>query len=72
MVQKCAVTLALPSTVVFNQITKVAQFPRKWEIEYQLTLPIVFPPESEDELRNFAWWYITFIDQGQCGVKGFQ
>ena len=54
VVQKCAATLAIPATVVFNQITKVAQFPRKWKIEHQLALPKVFPPESEDELRNIA------------------
>ena len=54
VVQKCAPTLAIPVAMIYNKITQCAEYPESWKIEHQIALPKVFPPETEDELRNIA------------------
>jgi hypothetical protein len=54
LVQYCAAALAVPVTMIFNQITKSAHYPTQWKIEHQIALPKIFPPENEDDLRNIA------------------
>ena len=54
LVQQCADILAIPASLIFNQITQTAVFPDAWKIEYQIPIPKVFPPECEDDLRNIA------------------
>ena len=54
VVQRCAAVLSVPITTVFNQITRFAQFPKRWKIEHQIAIPKVYPPENEDDLRNIA------------------
>ena len=70
--------------MIFNKITKFAEYPKQWTIEHQIALAKVFPPETEDELRNISktpflsrvyesfvgGWLMPFIlDPGQCGLK---
>ena len=54
IVQKCARTLAIPVAMIYNKITECAEYPKLWKIEHQMALPKVYPPETEDELRNIA------------------
>ena len=54
LVQNCAATLAPPVSTIYNKISKSALFPPQWKIEYQIAIPKVSPPESEDDLRNIA------------------
>ena len=46
--------LALPATLIFNEITSSKIFPPQWKIENQIPIPKVHPPESEDDLRNIS------------------
>ena len=43
-----------PSVAIFNKITDSAQYPSQWKAEHQIGLPKIYPPESEDDLRNLA------------------
>ena len=54
LVQQCASTLATPAAIIFNQITRCAEYPTRWKVEHQIALPKLFPPETEDQLRNIA------------------
>ena len=54
IVQKCADLLAVPASIVFNEITRTSTYPSKWKIEHQIAIPKKFPPENEDDLRNIA------------------
>ena len=54
LVQHCASTLATPAAIIFNQITRCAEYPNRWKVEHQIALPKLFPPETEDQLRNIA------------------
>ena len=54
LVQHCANVLAIPASIIFNQITRTADFPAAWKIEHQIPIPKVVPPECEDDLRNIA------------------
>ena len=54
LVKKCAHILAHPVSIIFNQITVKAVYPKQWKIEHQIALPKSFPPETEDQLRNIA------------------
>ena len=40
--------------MIFNKITQSAIFPPQRKIKHQIILPMVFPPECEDDLRNIA------------------
>ena len=46
--------LATPVTNIYNRITATAEYPRQWVVEYQLAIPKVYPPLSEDDTRNIA------------------
>ena len=54
LVKEFTPELAVPITEIYNRITKVAEYPRQWVTEYQLAIPKVYPPSSEDETRNIA------------------
>ena len=46
--------LAPPASFIFNKITHSRLFPYLWKVENQIPIPKVYPPESEDDLRNIA------------------
>ena len=46
--------LSKPITRIYNSITHTAEYPRQWVAEYQLAIPKVKMPLSEDETRNLA------------------
>ena len=54
LVRLYAPLLANPIATIFNAITKTAQFPTTWKVEYQIAIPKLYPPENEDDLRNLA------------------
>ena len=54
LVQSCPDILAVPATIIFNHISKTAQYPDKWKIEQQIAIPKVSQPQCEDDLRNIA------------------
>ena len=54
LVKRCAAMIAEPITTIYNTITTRSSFPSQWKIEYQIAIPKVSQPESEDELRNIA------------------
>ena len=46
--------LAEPATLIYNTITQTGLYPRQLVVEYQLAIPKVSPPLSEDDTRNIA------------------
>ena len=54
LVQEFSVEIAKPASIIFNSILQNLQYPRQWVREYQIPIPKVHPPSSEDELRNIA------------------
>ena len=54
LVKEFTVELSVPITRIYNRITDTAEYPRQWVTEYQLAIPKVYPPLSEDETRNIA------------------
>ena len=54
LVRHCAAIIAEPVTTIYNAITATSSFPSQWKIEYQIAIPKVSQPESEDKLRNIA------------------
>ena len=54
IVQHFAAQLARPTAVIFNTITATAVYPNQWKTEHQLPVPKVYPPQSEDDLRNIS------------------
>jgi len=46
--------LVEPVTAIYNEITETSVYPKQWKKEYQIPLPKVEIPESEDDLRNIA------------------
>jgi hypothetical protein len=54
IVQEFSCELATPVTIIYNSILKTLEYPRQWVVEHQIPLPKVYPPSSEDELRNIA------------------
>ena len=54
LVKTCATTVAVPATMIFNQITQWAEYPTMWKTEYQVPLEKVLPPKTIDDLRNIA------------------
>ena len=49
-----ASNLSVPVSAIYNQISHSAVYPYQWKIEHQIPLPKVFPPASEEELRNIS------------------
>ena len=54
VVSNFAVELAHPVTLIFNSITKTAEYPKQWVVEYQTPIPKLYPPLCEDDLRNIS------------------
>ena len=54
IVQEFSCELSTPVTIIYNSILKTLQYPRQWVVEHQIPLPKVYPPATEDELRNIA------------------
>ena len=54
LVKEFTPELAKPISVIYNKITETAEYPRQWVTEYQLAIPKVYPPLSEDDTRNIA------------------
>ena len=54
IIQKCSADLSFPTTALFNMITTSSIYPEQWKTEFQIPIPKVYPPESEDDLRNIA------------------
>ena len=54
LVKEFTPELAVPITKIYNRITQTAEYPRQWVTEYQLAIPKVKAPLSEDETRNIA------------------
>ena len=46
--------LAYPVTHIYNSITQTAEYPPQWKVEQQIPIPKVFPPNTEDEIRNIS------------------
>ena len=46
--------LSKPVATIFNSITQTGEYPRQWVVEYQLAIPKVHPPKSEEDLRNIS------------------
>ena len=46
--------IAKPVSVFYNKITQSGVYPRQWVVEYQIAIPKVYPPMSEDDTRNIA------------------
>ena len=54
IVKEFSCELSLPLTIIYRNILTTFEYPRQWVVEYQIPLPKVNPPSSEDELRNIA------------------
>ena len=54
VVKQLSPELAKPVTCIYNKITQSGVYPRQWVVEYQLAIPKVTPPLSEDDTRNIA------------------
>ena len=54
LVKEFTVELATPITLIYNKITESAEYPNQWVVEYQLPIPKVHPPLTEDDTRNIA------------------
>ena len=54
LVKEFTPELAQPVACIYNRITQTAEYPRQWVVEYQLAIPKVYPPLSEDDTRNIA------------------
>ena len=46
--------LAIPLTEIYNCITRTAEWPTSWKIEYVTVIPKVPKPESFGQLRNIS------------------
>ena len=53
-IELLAPELAEPVTIIYNKISSSFQYPRQWVKESQFTIPKVFPPSSEDDLRPIS------------------
>ena len=54
LVKEFTPELTVPITRIYNRITKTGEYPRQWVTEYQLAIPKVHPPLTEDDTRNIA------------------
>ena len=54
VIKKWAANLAVPVSSIYNNISCTAVYPDQWKVEYQIPVPKVYPPESEDDLRNIS------------------
>ena len=54
LVKEFTPEMADPVSCIYNRITETGEYPRQWVVEYQLAIPKVIPPLSEDDTRNIA------------------
>ena len=54
VIQQFAAMLAVPVRVIYDNITSSSVYPQQWKTEHQIPVPKVYPPLSEDDLRNIA------------------
>ena len=54
VVQELSCELTTPVTIIFNSILRTMEYPRQWVKEYQVPIPKVSNPNSEDDLRNIS------------------
>ena len=54
IVKHFAHLIAPPNAAIFNTNTSTAVYPEQWKTEHQLPVPKVYPPQSEDDLRNIS------------------
>ena len=54
LVKEFTPELAVPITKIYNKITETGEYPRQWVTEYQIVIPKVKPPLTEDDTRNIA------------------
>ena len=54
IVQLFSPELAEPVSRIFNKISSSSEYPRQWVKESQISIPKVFPPTSEDDLRPIS------------------
>ena len=54
IVQQFSPELSEPVSRIYNKISSSFEYPRLWVIESQISIPKVFPPASEDELRPIS------------------
>ena len=54
LIKELSPELSKPVAQIFNQITQSGVYPRQWVVEYQIVIPKVRPPLSEDDTRNIA------------------
>ena len=54
VIKQYAAKLAVPLSVIYNNITNKSVYPEQWKTEHQIPIPKVYPPESEDDLRNIS------------------
>ena len=43
-----------PATKIYNLITKTTQYLNQWKLEYQVPIPKVSTPQTEDQIRNIS------------------
>ena len=54
MVQQFPAELSIPTSIIFQTIITSAVYPDQWKTEHQIPVPKIFPPETEDDLRNIS------------------
>ena len=54
LVKEFTPEITVPITKIYNRITETGEYPRQWVTEYQLAIPKVQPPLTEDDTRNIA------------------
>ena len=54
IIKELSPELAKPIACIYNKITQSGVYPRQWVVEYQLAIPKVHPPLTEDDTRNIA------------------
>ena len=54
MVQELSCELTTPVTTIFNSILRTLEYPRQWVREYQVPIPKIPNPTSEEDLRNIS------------------
>ena len=54
VVMQYAANLAKPVSIIYNHITNTSVYPQQWKHEHQIPVPKVYPPQSEDDIRNIS------------------
>ena len=54
VVQHYALNLAVPVSFIYNKITATSVYPEQWKNEQQIPVPKIYPPQTEDDIRNIS------------------